>query len=228
MTTGPRTRHTLLPSGCALVACALLSLPAGCDESGGGGDTTPEVDASTLPSGPLTRAEIIEAAIRMHSCEINKGQVRISGYLNQYDEVYLPDGLAEMWKTIYRCVNAAKGDCKQALACFKSDNEKTCDNSYEAVCDGDVLRTCDLGDKRVYEYDCAAGGLTCVKDAQGRPFCGAGPCTKDGEVKCDGERRLACNGTGYEIEECTLLSLTCGLDRDGVFDCIGTGKECKG
>jgi hypothetical protein len=138
-------------------------------------------------------------------------------------------GQTELYKALHLCVNAAGGDCTKVLACFGAEaTDEECAIGYAAGCDGNVRRYCDLGDRRVYRIDCAAGGLACAVDDQGEPYCGAGPCTTADEVRCDGTRRLSCLGSGLQIEQCDVIQLGCGLNADGIYDCIGTGKECEG
>jgi hypothetical protein len=206
-------------------AIALVVALSGCSDDGGG--TTP-ADTDGAKQTDYTRQSILDACVRMHSCGVER-LTRVSDCMKRYEDVMMITGQAEVYKTLHLCVNQAGGDCTAVLKCFGSEpKDPACDNTYAAGCDGNVRRYCDLGDKRIYRIDCSAGNLICALDDKGRPYCAGDRCTKPGEVKCAGTRKLACLGTGMQIEQCDVIQLICGINRDGVHDCIGTGKECKG
>jgi hypothetical protein len=209
-----------------LAIIVVVALSACSDDENGGGSTPPDTDAAKQTD--YTRESILEACVRMHSCGVER-LTRVSDCMKRYEDILLMTGQAELAKTLHLCVNQAGGDCKAVLKCFGSEpTDPDCDNTYAAGCDGDVRRYCDLGDKRIYRVDCSAGGLICALDDQGRPYCAGDKCVTPGEVKCAGTRKLACLGTGMQIEQCDVIQLTCGINRDGVNDCIGPGKECEG
>lgn len=196
---------------------------AGCGSNG-----SDNGQPDTFVDPPYTRQAILEACVRMHSCGVER-LTRVADCLTHYEDVLRMAGMTELYKSIHRCVNRAGGDCTKVRSCFGSTpSDPPCDSTYAAGCEGTVRRYCDLADKRIYRVDCAAGRLSCVTDDKGAPFCGAGKCTTSSEVKCDAHRKLTCIGTGLQIEQCDEIQLTCGLNRDKLYDCIGTGKLCSG
>ena len=215
------------PSRLLLPGVLALAL-AGCSDGTGGGQTSTE----------WTRQTMVDACVRMHSCGIFS-VTEVYTCITDFEETKAtPTGTAELYKKRHACVNAAAGDCDDIRACFggkKWDLEKLgpeCDSTYKASCDGTKMRVCDALNKRIYAVDCEEAGLTCATDTNGTPFCSAGPCTNpkknDNTCSTDKTQNWACAGGGLQIKQCDWLSLSCGKDRDGIIDCVGTGKECKG
>jgi hypothetical protein len=206
-----------------------LVLGSGCKGGGkatDGGEGEGMTDAEQQVE--YTRQSILEACVRMHSCGVER-LTRVYDCVYRYERILLMMGMADLYKSLHTCVNKSGGDCTKVRACFGADeNDPPCDTTYTAACDGTVRRYCDLGDKRVYRIDCGGGGLECAVDENGDPYCSGGKCAKPGEARCAGARKLSCLGTGMQVEQCDVIQLICGLNRDGVYDCIGPGKECEG
>ncbi|MCB9554648.1 MAG: hypothetical protein H6707_01010 [Deltaproteobacteria bacterium] len=183
----------------------------------------------TTPLIAKTRAEMLDACVRMHSCGVGR-LVRVSECVSRYEKLHRRSGQEKLYQSLHGCVNQAAGDCDKVLACFGSTVEgSACEpQKFASKCDGTTMRYCDSADKRVYAIDCAKGGLACSLDSQGQPFCGAGACTTPGKGQCDGIRLLTCRGSGFEIDQCDTYGLECGINSDGLPECTGTGKECKG
>lgn len=211
-----------------LPICLVLLFVAACNEE--------EQQLQPLPDGDVPieydRKAIREANVVLHSCGVRRGTIQVAELMLHYEQVVMLDGLTALYKGLHICALQAKGDCDKVRACYgvktNKDGVEACNSSYQGACDGDVARYCEAADKMIVSIDCKAGGMTCHTDSHGHPFCGAGACTKDGEIKCEGTVKKTCNGSGWDLEHCELYELTCGLDRDSLLDCIGTGKECKG
>jgi hypothetical protein len=215
--------HWFFSAGCVLVV-SLLS----CSN----GSPSPTPDAGSKSEGTaarlFTRESILEACVRIHSCGVEK-LARVPDCILRYEGVHQMTGQAALYETLYTCVNTSGGDCEKVLACFGvSSSDKGCDKAFKEQCEGTARRYCELGAKKIHRVDCAAGGLTCLLDSNGMTFCGARPCSAPGEVICDGRRKLTCQGAGYQVYECEVYGLDCGLNKDGVMDCVGTGPECDG
>lgn len=207
----------------------LATAMVGCSDGSGSGTTAP---------AEWKRQTMIDACVRMHSCGVF-AVTDVYSCITDYEETKAtPTGTTAMYKKRHACVNKAKGDCDAVRACFGGakwdikQNGAECDSSYKQGCDGTKMRLCDSLNKRIYTLDCADSGLACATDNQGTPFCSAGPCktAKKNDNTCNDDKtqHLTCNGSGLQIEQCDWLSLACGKDRDGVIDCVGTGKACVG
>jgi hypothetical protein len=205
-----------------------LAMFAGCsDGSGASGQTSKE----------WTRQTMVDACVRMHSCGVFS-VTDVYTCITDFEETKATTtGTAAMYKKRHACVNVAAGDCDAIRACFgakKWDLDKMgpeCDSTFVASCEGTKMRACDSLNKRIYVLDCSEAGLSCATDGNGTPFCSAGPCTatkKGNTCSDDKTQRYTCAGNGLQIKQCDWLSLSCGKDRDGKIDCVGTGKECKG
>jgi hypothetical protein len=214
-------------AGVAGLALAVGVYLFSCSGGDGKQEPPPGSDSSITKPAEYTRATIVEACVAMHSCGI-KRLSRVADCIRHYENVVMYGGLADLYKALHLCVLDAKGDCPKAQACFGAEANEPCDMTYKPGCDGDTMRYCELGDKRIYHIDCSAAGLVCATDPDGNPFCAHGNCTTDGEVKCAGTQKQICVGTGVQVEVCELYTFTCGPDRDKQLDCIGTGKECEG
>lgn len=219
--------HTRWPGlGRAVIAFGAAALLVAC-HGGDGGDQKPDDDGggSTIT---YDRAAVTRAYVVMHSCGVEQKN-GIATYLRDYESIVMYGGMVDLVKAQHLCVLKAGGDCAKVLDCFGSKpSDPECDMSYKGTCEGNTRVFCDLAGKRIYRHDCAAGGMVCATDGQGEPFCAEGSCSEAGKSICKGDRRLVCNGNGYQVEACDVFQLRCALNRDKIYDCTGTGKQCKG
>lgn len=188
-------------------------------------------------NGPAawTRQMMVQACVMMHSCGVMRlTTVNDCIYAFELKDI-IPNGLGPLHKTLHQCISLAKGSCDAVRACYGAEKQDppcktTPVGGYQSGCDGDVKRFCEGSDKRIYRIDCSKGGLKCALDANGQPFCSAGPCKSPTDNSClaNGTQAVHCNGQGLQVEQCDWLGLVCGKDSTNKYDCIGTGKECKG
>jgi len=202
---------------------ALLLMVAAC--SGQEQQPAPDGDVPV----EYARKTILEACVALHSCGLRRGAIRVSECMLHYERVIMLGGLTGLHKGLHLCALQARGDCSKVQACLGvQDKDGECSSSYPGGCDGEVARYCESGDKKIVRLDCKAAGLTCHTDRDGHPFCGVGACSKDGDKICQGTVLKTCAATGWQVEHCELYDFGCGLDRDKLTNCIGTGKECGG
>jgi hypothetical protein len=132
-------------------------------------------------------------------------------------------GLQQIYDQLFRCVNAAGGDCTTAYACFGSHPAAgSCDQSFEAYCDGNKAVTCDLLDKRVYTYDCGAAGLSCAvkHEAAWEAACTTGTCDAGFQRRCEGDDLLTCYEGVIVLSDCAAAGMACDEGR-----CVGNQPE---
>lgn len=188
---------------------------AGVSDGGGGGDGG---------GGALGGQELLNACVTASACRI-KAYPTLASCVDAYYTLYLNQGLGKMWDAIYRCVNNAGGDCTKVATCF--GRRGTCDNTYQAACEGDVAVGCDLIDRRVYAVNCAAAGQTCHvrSDQKFSAICTPGKnCFMS---SCEQDKLFSC-GNGYlELRDCATEGLVCSSGK-GSFNCVGnTSEKCK-
>ena len=213
-------RERLLGCGPAtprVLACLLLLLPSACSDDGG----------PTGPTGPLGAEELYHACIRTVACGV-KPQPRLSNCVDYYHTLLVNLGLRPVYDSIFRCVNRST-DCVEMLACFGSHPAAgSCDQTFQAHCNGKKAVTCDLLDRRVYTYDCGVAGLDCeVKQGQSafEASCTVGTCDVSSYARqCDGDRVLSCYQGVIVVEDCTVQGLTCTTTDKG-SQCTGTQVE---
>jgi hypothetical protein len=202
-----------------LLALALAALAPGC-----GKDEQPPG-----PSGPLSFAELVAGCIASSSCGV-RAYPRVSNCLEAYFTLHRPFGLGPIYESIYRCVNAAKGDCDAVFACYGTHQAAgRCDTTFKAHCEGERAFSCDTLSGRVFVYDCALAGLTCqVRASQSFDAkCGTASCDASFARRCEGTRLLSCADGVVEVADCGALGERCGESSGGPA-CIGsTDEECQ-
>jgi hypothetical protein len=210
-------RRLLLPIPLALL---IVSAPlSGCE------DDPPETE---WPAGVLSYNELIDACVRTAACEI-KTQPRLSNCVDYYRTLLRNLGLRPIYDRIFRCVNAAQGDCTAIFACFGADPwAGRCDRGFKAACDESSAITCDLLDRRVYIYDCAHAGLQCkVKSTDTwEATCSKGGCSLGSYTRrCDGDRVLTCYQGVIVVEDCVAQDLVCDAEGLSGARCVGAQKK---
>lgn len=183
-------------------------------------DGAAEPDKGVPASAPLTDQELIDGCARASACGILSYPV-LSNCVGAYHEIYSRVALAPIYDRLYRCVNAAGGDCAAIANCY--GRRGSCNSSYKATCEGTVAVSCDLLDKTVYALDCSAAGMSCgVKASQpSAATCTPGSCVQGSyQARCQGNRLLICTGGMIEVQDCS---------RDRAF-CVTTkkGTLCRG
>ena len=88
-------------------ALALLSIAAVLAPSCGGGGG----------SGRIGDEELVLACIRSTACGV-RAYPRAANCVEAYYTLHLRFGLGPVYDAIYRCVNAAAGDCDKIYACY--------------------------------------------------------------------------------------------------------------
>lgn len=173
-------------------------------------------------------APVARGCIKSTACNV-KAYPRLSDCLDSYNNLHSPAGIGPVYDEIYSCVDEA-GDCGAVQGCFGVGS--SCDNTFQASCDGGKALFCDLIDHTTFVYDCAAHGLGCeIRPAGGYAFdatctgsggqgsagidCGGGLCSKTGEScvtgnvfdRCNGARLEACVGDRWYSIDCAKLGL---------------------
>jgi len=196
-----------------LCAIAVLVVPS----CGGGGG-----------SGRISDQELVQACIRSTACGV-RAYPRAANCVEAYYTLHLRFGLGPVYDAVYRCVNAAAGDCEKIYACYGANRlAGSCDSSFVARCDGSRAVSCDLTTHRVLSFDCGAAGLVCQTKAEQsfEAVCTTATCSGSG-ASCDGERLLTCRAGVIEVDDCQAQSLVCGTGARGLTGCVGsTGEEC--
>jgi hypothetical protein len=197
-------------------ALALLSFAAVLAPSCGGGSG----------SGRIGDEELVRACIGSTACGV-RAYPRAANCVEAYYTLHLRFGLGPVYDAIYRCVNAAAGDCEKIYACYGANRlAGSCDGSFVGRCDGSRAVSCDLLSHRVLSFDCSAAALTCQTKAEHsfEAFCTTSACSGD-SVSCDGGRLLSCRGGVTEVEDCQAQGLVCA---EGQLQCVGATEETCG
>jgi hypothetical protein len=174
----------------------------------------------------------VEACIVSTACGV-KAYPRVSDCLDAYFNLHRRFGLGPVYDAIYRCANAANGNCEAVRACFGSlAEESPCDTSFTARCDGNRAVFCDTIDRRVYSHDCAWAGLVCKVPSEPAfdAHCTTDTCTPGSPPTCDASRQLTCHSNGIiEVVDCGSQGLSCGISNiTGLAECVGESKDaCK-
>jgi hypothetical protein len=188
-------------------------------DGGGGSD-------SAVGPGALSGQQLMEACVRASACRV-KTYPALANCVDAYHNLFRPQGLAPIWDKIYRCVNAAGGDCKAIEKCF--DYRGTCDSSYKASCEGKRAVSCDLIDGKVYGVNCADANLDCAvkKGSTFEASCTPGECYSSLGNLCKGDSYWKCNLGLIEIDDCSLRGMKCVKDQN-VEGCQGNQSQtCK-
>jgi hypothetical protein len=166
---------------------------------------------------------VVDGCIVSTACNIMK-RPRVSNCLDAYYQSYIPLGEGPLWDGIYKCVNAAKGDCDLVYECYGADRHAgSCSQTYKASCKAGKAVTCDLLDHMVYTYDCASAGLGCQVQGQScSSICIVGTCDSSYAPSCNGNYRLACSSGTIQMEDCSLKSQTCSGG-----ECQGSAESCS-
>ena len=219
-TGGARTSALVL-----VLALVMTTFAPGCS-SNGSGDTDGAVagDGSSISTAKLSQDELVDACLGASACDIMTYPT-LTNCLEAYHKLYIPQGLGAIYNRLYRCVNAAKGDCAAVATCYKWG--KACDQDFKASCNGTVAVSCDLIGKRVFELDCGDAGLKCaIKTGQTyEASCTQGPCQAGFTDKCDGKREVSCSGGVLEMRDCEVLGMSCGY---GGFKKDSNKNGCQG
>lgn len=217
-----------------LFTAFIAAAGAGCSGGGGGAEMDGGTvrDAAPGDAGPIARLtldELVHGCVRASACGIQPYPA-LKDCVAAYQNLYLSLGTSPIYDTIYRCVNAAKGDCQAVAKCFGRGG--ACDQSYKATCNGKVAVSCDLISKRVFELDCAVAGLECViKTGQTAiANCARGTCDSSYQDQCEGNIALSCGGGVIEMRRCDELGEICGTAgwKTKTHDCKGeTDDKCS-
>lgn len=216
----------------ALVLCLLAALMGGCGDSnskaGDGGLASDGPKGGDGSAAQATRTEIINGCIASSACGL-KVYPSLSACVAAYYNLHRSLGLGPIYDSIYRCVNAAKGDCQAIEKCHGRGG--TCDQSYVAQCKGTVAHSCDLIEKRVYQLDCGLASMVCgIKTGQTyMADCTPGTCDASFKEQCQGSRELTCSAGIIELRECAELGMTCGYGGGfkATYGCKGeTSQMC--
>jgi hypothetical protein len=169
--------------------------------------------------GSVSHEELVLGCLRSTACGV-RPYPRIANCVDAYYNLHVSLGVGPVYDAIYRCVNAARGDCEKIFACYGANRAAgRCDTTFAGRCDGDVAVSCDTLAGRVLSYDCSAAKLSCM--VQGGSFeatCTTGGCS--GAATCDGGRALGCNNGIVEVDDCKAQGLACSDGR-----CVGESSE---
>jgi hypothetical protein len=198
-------------------AIALLVALAGC----GGKDGA--------PFGALSFDELLQACVASSACAV-RPYPRVSNCVDAYYSLHVPFGLGPVYDAIYRCVNAARGGCDEVFACYGTHRAAgRCDTGFKAHCDGSKAFSCDTLAGRVFVYDCAAAGLSCLVQASQSfdAHCSTGSCDASYARRCDGARLSSCADGVIETTDCAAHGQRCAVGTGGA-NCVGsTEEECQ-
>jgi hypothetical protein len=217
---------------CCTLFFGLLPLGGGCGDSNKSDPV--EVDAAVPPdAAPLiTREEVLHACLRTDGCGVMPYGYLSHCVTSHYDESFVNQQM-RIWSHLYRCVNAAGGDCPSIRACFSEGSQpEPCSEMGDGYCDGDVRVYCDIMDRKLYRFDCSLSSLQCaVGEASGgvlTPYCAYGPCNpNDYAPKCEGDWLLTCDDGYIDVWDCSAQGLGCGQKvTTPSMGCIGRGPEC--
>ncbi len=225
-------RHSLktaTPLLALLLALALLA--AACSDDGETDKDAAVADGAAAdaapPPKPVAMQELLDACVRASACGVKTYPI-LGNCIEAYHNLYLPQGISPIYDTIYKCVNAAKGDCSAVIKCFGKRSD--CDNTYKDRCEGTVAVSCDLIAKTVYAVECADANMVCeIKQDGSRDSatCTPGKCYSTFGNSCSGSRKLNCTGGLTEVYECSVDELVCGSTSDSSGECIGaTSSKC--
>ena len=200
-----------------MLALALSGCGSDGARSDGSADGTPAFDGGA-PSLPL--AELASGCIRASACGV-KTYPTLANCIDAYFDLHRSQGLGQIYDKIYRCVNAAAGDCAKTKVCF--DQRGPCDSSYKASCDGKTAVSCDLIDQRVYALDCALAGMEClIRSGQTTSAsCTPGVCYSTFGTVCQGSRLITCVSGVSESEDCAVDGLACHSKTPTSAVCVG-------
>lgn len=216
------TRHSRFLAW-SLLPTLLLAAACSDDDDSSGGSDGGAADAAV--SGPLTSQELLQGCVRASACRAQR-YAAVANCVDAYFDLYVPAGTRAMWDKIYRCVNAARGDCKKVTACF--GGRGACDNTYKAKCEGKVAVTCDLIDSKAYAFDCADANLECAvkKTSTFAAACTPGSCFSSLGPSCKGEVLLTCNDGVLEHTDCAAKGMVC-VAGSKTTACVGaSGTSC--
>lgn len=204
---------------CALAACSDDAEPPASDGSVGDG----AMDAAP-PIKPVAMQELLDACVRASACGVRTYPI-LGNCLEAYFKLSLPQGLSPLYDEIYKCINAAKGDCAAIAACYGKRSD--CDNSYKDRCEGDVAVTCDLIEKKVFAFDCTKAKMKCQIKKDGlrdSAICALDTCFSSFGNMCSGNRLLNCVNSLIEVYECEADGLICSSTSKGA-ECIGESSS---
>ncbi len=202
--------------------------------SGGNGETADggvAGDGGGLSTAKLTQTELMESCLTASACNIMTYPA-LTNCMETYHKLYIPLGLGPIYNRLYRCVNAAKGDCDKVGQCYKWG--KACDKDFKATCKDGVATSCDLIGKRVYALNCTDGKLKCaIKSGQTyEASCTIGTCKAGYQDTCDGDKEVSCTGGVLEMRDCGYLGMKCGYGgwkKTYKNGCQGeSGDKCSG
>lgn len=212
-----------------MAALAALGLVLGCSEEP---DPTPDLgrpdaaaqtdgapDAAAKAAVPLSADELVNACARTSACKIS-AYPAVYSCVEAYFKLHLPQGLGPLYDSLYRCVNAAAGDCEAMVKCY--GGRGSCDNKYKATCEGSKAVSCDLLDKRVYVFDCTRAEMSCgiMSNQTVAASCTPGACASGYPSRCEGDRLLTCTADIVEVQDCRALGMFCYQG--------DTGPVCRG
>lgn len=207
----------------------LAGVLGGCGDSGGG--ATQEVDAGQPDAARLiTREEVLTACLRSDGCGVMPYGYLSHCVTSHYDDTF-ETGTVQIWSDLYRCVNAAGGDCPTIRKCYGGGEEpQGCRGIEDGYCDGMVQVTCDTMDRKLYHFDCAAASLQCsigaVAGGNEAPFCGYGPCDPvEWAPYCQENLLLTCDNGYINVRDCQARGLVCGGEGSSM-SCVGAGPAC--
>lgn len=192
-----------------VLGLVMISGGLGCSGSGNDDGDGSAGDGPSISTAKLSQDELVDACLGASACDIMTYPT-LTNCLEAYHKLYIPQGLGAIYNKLYRCVNAAKGDCDGVVKCYKWG--KACDQGFKASCNGTVAVSCDLIGKRVYELDCGDAKLKCaIKTGQTyEASCTTGPCPAGFQDKCEGKREVSCSGGVMEMRDCEVLGMGCG------------------
>jgi hypothetical protein len=171
-------------------------------------------------SGGASHEELVLGCLRSTACGV-RPYPRIANCVDAYYNLHVTLGVGPVYDAIYRCANAARGDCEKIFACYGANRAAgRCDTTFAARCDGDTAVSCDTLAGRVLSYDCSAAKLGCMVKAGGsfEATCTTGACS--GGAICDAGRALGCRDGMAEVEDCPAQGLACSEGR-----CVGESSE---
>ncbi len=202
----------------------LLALAAACaeDSDPGAQDGGRKGDGGSA-SGALTVDELAAACIASTACRMLT-YPKVSSCLENYYTLMEPQRLTGVWDKIYRCVNAAAGDCKAVEACY--DLRGDCDKDYRASCSGATAVTCDLISGKAYAVDCSDAQMDCaVKPGYAsQAVCTPGTCqTSLGNV-CQQDVFINCVSGVSEAYDCGLFGMSCDVAKNS-DGCLGESSQ---
>ncbi|MFH1132225.1 MAG: hypothetical protein V1754_12885 [Pseudomonadota bacterium] len=182
--------------------------------------------------------DLLNACLRSNTCGL-KAYPRISDCIDAYYNLYRDFSIGAIYSQIYKCINAAQGDCDAASSCFGvSRSAESCDKKYQAQCDGEKALTCDLIDKKIYGFECANANLRCnVKpDFPFEAICVGEPCDASFGRRCDGNVLITCENGSVLTQDCSSKGQicssvpwgNCAFPKDTACDPSSFAPHCDG